>query len=251
MPEQDLRGPGGLTPAQLIAFHRIHFGSACMGPDDPPAGGNNGNQGAGDAGENGGGQNPPADPPADPPAENNGYPENTPIKDMSAEQQAAYWKDKAQKHESTWRGVIDKNLTPDQILGMQKRLADHERAAMGEQERAIQDAREAGRNEAREETFRETATSMLRFGLRYNGITKDDEINEIVAITNFDAFKGEDGVLDEAKIASHVKRQAGTAGGNWPDMGQGRGEQNPVSQKEIGQQEARKRFPDAFPNRSS
>lgn len=244
MPEQDLRGPGGLTPAQLIAFHRIHFGSACMGPDDPAAGGDNGGQGAGDAGgDAGGGQNPPADPPV----ENNGYPENTPLEKMTAEQQAAYHKAQSRRWEQRAKSAVSRK-DYDALVAERDQLRQ---ANETENEKALREAREAGRIEARDSSFRDTATSMLRFGLRANGITKDDEINEIVATTNFDAFKGEDGVLDEAKIASHVKRQAGMAGGKWPDMGQGRGEQNPVSQKEIGQQEARKRFPDAFANRSS
>ena len=128
----------------------------------------------------------------------------------------------------------------------------YRQAAETDQEKALREAKDAGANEAREQVFTETATAMLRMALRGHGITKDDDLDEIVAATNLAHFKGDDGAIDDQKVAALAKRMAGTAGAQqWPDMGQGKPPAPPVSQKELGIAEARKRHPDAFPAATS
>ena len=121
----DLTAPGAVD--RLIAAHRSVFGDLRMEADGEGdgEGGDDGQQAADE--QQGSGDGEQQVPPAD-----KGFPADTPLSEMTAEQQTAYWRDKAQKHEKTWKSVIDKNLTPDQVLAMQSRLAEAEREALSD-----------------------------------------------------------------------------------------------------------------------
>lgn len=207
----DLTAPGAVD--RLIAAHRSVFGDFRM--EDDGEGGDDGQQAAGEQQGSGDGEHqvPPAD---------KGFPADTPLSEMTAEQQTAYWRDKAQKHEKTWKSVIDKNLTPDQVLAMQSRLAEAEREALSDHERALADARKAGADEARAASHQDTAAAMARMALRARGV-KDEEIASFVDETNLSAFVSDDGQVDDERLMARVDRYAGTAGGQkWPATGQGR-----------------------------
>lgn len=207
---------GMVRPEDVLAFHRTTFGDAHMGPDDPPGDERNeGEQTQGEAEQASSNETVTSD------ESEPSFPAGVPLRDMTVEQREAYWKDKAKKHERTWRSVIDKNLTPEQVLAMQQELSDLRQANETDHEKALREAKDAGASEAREQVFTETATAMLRMALRGHGITKGDDLDEIVAATNLAHFKGEDGGIDDQKVAALAKRMAGTAGAQqWPDMGQ-------------------------------
>lgn len=85
--------------------------------------------------ENGGGNDQPA------------FPANTPVAEMSAEQQAAYWRDKARKHEDRVKAFGD--YTPDAIAGLVQERDQLRTASQTDQEKAVEEAKEAGRAEVR------------------------------------------------------------------------------------------------------
>lgn len=161
-----------------------------------------------------------------PPEDQQGFPAGTPLAEMTSEQQAAYWKSKARKHEQTWQSVIDKNLTPEQVLAMQERLAEADRAALTDQERAIADAREAGRVEALRQTSTAAAEATFRLAMRSaQPDISDDDLSKAVQLTNVSALVDENGGINEQLVLEAVKyRSAVTASvpGPTPDMGQGR-----------------------------
>lgn len=169
---------------------------------------------------------PPAPPEQPAPPEDQGFPAGTPLADMTPEQQAAYWKSKARKHEQTWQSVIDKNLTPEQVLAMQERLAEADRAALTDQERAIADAREEGRAEALRQTSTAAAEATFRLAMRSaQPDISDDDLARAVQLTNVSALVDENGGINEQMVLEAVKyRSAVTASvpGPTPDMGQGR-----------------------------
>lgn len=209
----DLTAPGAVD--RLIAAHRSVFGDLRMEAEGDEPGGDDGQQAAGEQQGSGDGEHqvPPAD---------KGFPADTPLSEMTAEQQTAYWRDKAQKHEKTWKSVIDKNLTPDQVLAMQSRLAEAEREALSDHERALADARKAGADEARAASHQDTAAAMARMALRARGV-KDEDIAAFVTETNLSAFVSDDGQVDDERLLARVDRYAGTAGGQkWPATGQDR-----------------------------
>ena len=70
-----------------------------------------------------------------------GYPTSTPLTEMTVEQREAYWRHQSKKHEQTWKSVIDRNLTPEQVLEMQQRLDEVNRERMSDHEKQVADAR--------------------------------------------------------------------------------------------------------------
>lgn len=229
-----LRGPHGLTPAELIERNRMVWGTARM---EAPMDGSDitGQEPAnGDAG---------------------GAGEQTPSSDVSADELMAY--------------LQETGLTPGQIKGRleaskkwEARAKADDKVARADYDRvvserdqlrngkdetpstpdtdAIEAARQEGAQQQRERDFTETAASMLRVLLRTRGVQEDD-LAEAVATTNFAAFKGDDGRLDDEKVVKHAQRLAGTAGSTWPDMGQDRDTPPRKSGLEAGREAYRSR----------
>ena len=187
---------------------RAHYPLMGGAPDDPPA------------------PNPPAptDPPTDPPAPTPkppapkpadpdlGFPKDTPIAEMTAEQQAAYWKHQSRKHESTWKDLVGDRRVDD----VKNDLAEAERIRQEKltpSEKAIQDAEQRGRQAARQESSTAAAKAILRANLEARGIedTDDDQaLTDLVESINVDRFI-ENGDIDTTKISNFAKR-FGTAG---------------------------------------
>ncbi len=139
--------------------------------------------------------------------------------------------------------MTELGLTPEQIAGRleasrkwetrAKSRADYDAikaqrdellaASESATEKAIREATEAGRAAAQAESFTETATALLRMGLRAHGVTSDGDISEIVDAANLESFKDENGRVDDDKITRYVQRNAGTASTKWPDTGGARG----------------------------
>ncbi|WP_141703731.1 hypothetical protein [Planobispora rosea] len=55
-----------------------------------------------------------------------GYPENTPVADMTAEQQAAYWKAHARKHEDRLKAI---DITPEELARLREADAEMQKLA--------------------------------------------------------------------------------------------------------------------------
>lgn len=195
-----------ITAADVVAFHRSVFGDLRMendpDPTDPPA------------------PTPPAPTPTpqaptdptDPPAPT-GFPADTPLTEMTVEQREAYWKHQARKHETRSNARADY----DEIKAERDRL---KQATETDTEKAVREAREAGKAEARSEVVNETVKSLLRMGLRARGV-KDEDLDEVVSTINLSAHADDNGVVDDEKVLRTVNRLAGTAGNAGPDTGQG------------------------------
>ena len=197
-------------PTGIIEFHRRTFGSLRMEDGDGDTEPTGADPQGGSGGDGGPGQ-----------GVDRGFPTDTPVAEMTAEQQTAYWRDKAQKHERAWRGVIDKNLTPEQVIEMQERLAEHERAALSDQERAIADARSEGRAEALAESGEKYARVLLDAQLAGRG-KSDAERAALIEGANLRAFTTDTGEVAIDKITTYVDALA-PAGAHrrTPDTGQG------------------------------
>lgn len=204
------------TPEQLLDFHRAHFGDARMEGENTPSGN-------GDAGGQGGDEPPAGGAPADPPPAggeaDKGFPADTPLSEMSAEQQAAYWKDKARKHEQRANSRVDY----DDLKSKADRLEQLERENESEKDKAVREAREKAATDTRAEIEAQTVQAMARMALRSRGV-KDEGIASFVTETNLSAFVSDDGQVDDERLLARVDRYAGTAGGQqrWPGTGQDR-----------------------------
>lgn len=172
----------------------------------------------------------PAAPPASSPADQ-GFPAGTPLAEMTTEQREAYWKHQARRHEQTWKSVVDKNLTPEQVLEMQQRLETMTRASLSDQERALEDARREAREQATQEVRKETLPRLVaaEFRAAAGGRIPADRLSALLEPLDHTKFLTTAGEVDTDKVQQYVAGLA-PADKKWPDMGQGRRE----SQKATG-----------------
>lgn len=98
----------------------------------------------------------PAPPVAQPPANDRGYPEKTPVADMTPEQQAAYWQYHARKHEDRLKQI---DVTPDELARL--RASDAEMQRLAEASRTDMERVEA-RAAAAEQKLAATEPELLR-----------------------------------------------------------------------------------------
>ena len=181
---------------------------------------------------------PPDAPPR--PADEPAYPKNTPVEQMTAEQQVAYWQTQSRKHEQRVKGMADYSE-----LKTKAAKADQLEAANAtEQEKAAKAAREEGKAEALQEAaprlvaaeFRAAAKGVLTDGQR-------DALLEDLDLTKYLTAKGEVDVDKVTKKVTAFAPQQQQGSGRGPDMGQGnRGGTSKVSAAEAGKAEAERRF---------
>lgn len=168
---------------------------------------------------------PPVAPPT-PPTPEQGWPENTPLAEMTLEQREAYWRDKAQKHEQSWKRVVDKNLTPDQILAMQAKLDQTERDRLPAAEKAIADAREAAKAEARAEMGSKGVDIHVNALVSFGRLTADNA-KIILEGINRAAYVDAEGNLDHDKLAKYLDLVAPATGANGHKNGTGSASRDP------------------------
>lgn len=205
---------------------------------------------------------PQADPPADPPKnddpqaeppppgagadgktdEQRGYPLNTPVDDMKIEQQNAYYKAIARKHEQSFKKLAGNHMTPEKIAAMVKAQEAAEEAAKSELDRAVDAARKEGRESALADAASGTVDSLIAAHVVAAKLdkTKDADVLETLETLNRKSFIGSDGQVDAAKLIKVLNRLAPTEGGGgsgnggWPDTGQGRRGNGTGSAKDAG-----------------
>lgn len=188
---------------RLIAFHRNTFGDLRM--EDPPEGGNGGQGGDADK-----------DTKAD--ATDTGFPANTPIAEMTPEQQVAYWKHQARKHEERAASRADY----DDLKAKAEQFDKAQRDAETEHEKALREAREAAKAEGRTEALAEsrdsTVKALLEGALKARGEQDPASVLKFVTTSAFVT----DNQIDHDAITAFADRTAGKpSGGGKPDMGQG------------------------------
>lgn len=196
--------------------------------NDPPPGdeGNKGDPPPGDEGK-------PKDPPAP-----NGFPENTALAEMTAEQREAYWKHQARKHEDAEKAYKALGKTPDEI----KSLLD---ASKPDSEKALEAARAEGRAEALATVNQTIADSLVTSRLK----SLDKKAEDFPALEALDLtkFTNDDGSLNTDKVTAVIDSIAPSAaggGGNdrGPDKGLGNRGNAKQSAKDAGRAEAERRF---------
>lgn len=188
-----------LGPQFAPAFHRPFLRYI----EGEQGGGDNGTGGAG--GTNGAEQQP-------------AFPANTPVKDMKPEEQAAYWQHQSRKHEGRAKAFGD--LTPDQVKALQTENANLKNATQTDADKAIEAAREEGRNEVRAVLNRERAKTALDRALV--GRVPDASALLDLDITKFVVNGKVDTDAVKAWVEDHSEESAGGGKRPNPDTGQGR-----------------------------
>lgn len=165
------------------------------------------------------------------------FPADTAVKDMTSEQQTAYWKHQARKHED--RAKAFDGITPDQVRKNASDLEELRKKNLSDGDRAIEEAVERGRTEANGKAAVKVADTALRMALR-------GRLVDGATLLNKPSFVN-DGEADVDAIEKWVdENSAPKDGGNgdkpFPNLYQGGRESLNKTDRETGKAAAEKRF---------
>lgn len=146
-----------------------------------------------------------------------GFPEKTPLADMTEGQRTEYWRHKAQKHEKVSRNRGDYDQIKSQLEALQQ-------ASLTADEKAVEDAKKAAADEARADERKvwagRTVQAELRAALRDVGV-QADKIETILEPINTQNFLTDAGEVATDKVTAYASGFSGASKQQWPDMGQG------------------------------
>ncbi|GAA1149220.1 hypothetical protein F6W69_10630 [Microbacterium oxydans] len=166
-----------------------------------------------------------------------GFPANTPVKDMTPEQQVAYWQDKARKHEDRVKAFGGK--TPEEIAQLQADLDAARAASQTAEEKAIDEAKQAGRSEVLSILANERVTTAIERALQ----GRDVDAAKLLTLDRSQFIDGDK--ADTAKITAWVtentKEKPKPGGANLARF-QGQHEQIETTGRATGEAEAERRF---------
>lgn len=163
---------------------------------------------------------PPTPPTTPPPAGDRGYPPDTPIAEMTVEQQAAYWKAQSRKHEAEARRRADY----DAVKARADQFDALDQASRSEHEKAVDAARkeadEAARAEERGRYGAQLVAAELRAALA--GRVDPAQRDALIEAVNPARFLDDKGQVDPGAVTAWVDKAAPAApGGTRYDGAQG------------------------------
>jgi len=178
-----------------------------------------------------------------------GYPEGTPVEQMKPEQQAAYWKHHARKHED--RAKAFGTLTPEQLKELQDKAKKHDELELElgtTADKAAAKAAQEAKDAARSEFEPDLIAARLDAAAARAGVSEEDLAK---AVEFYDPKKllTADGKVDTDKVKAFIATIAPAKGTGTPRLGpSGGGTGNrqtatPGSAREKGLAEAQRRFP--------
>ena len=130
-----------------------------------------------------------------------GYPENTPLAEMTTEQQVAYWKHQSRKHERR----ANERADYEQLAEKASKWEEAQRAGMSDTDRALEEARAQARNDALREARQESAERLVAAEFRAAARDVDPKVLEgFLEDLNFSRYIGEDMSVDTARITDRV-----------------------------------------------
>lgn|GEM_PF-2001100 len=130
-----------------------------------------------------------------------GFPEHTPLAEMSVEQQVAYWKYQSRKHERR----ANEHADYDDLAQKASKWDEAQRQSMSDMDRAVEDARVQAREEALREARQETAERLVAAEFRAAARDVDPQVLEgFLEDLNFSRYIGEDMSVDTARITDRV-----------------------------------------------
>lgn len=206
--------------SDLIAFHRETFGGYEMMADDSGAGDQGADGGTGDQGTDsstGGGSQ--GDQGSD-----RGFPPNTPVAQMTLEQQVAYHQHQSRKHEdrATEYRTAAGGKTAAEIKADLEAAASLRASQMSDAEKALEEARTAARQEVVAEFGTKLVAAEFKAALAH---VDEERRTQIIGDLNLAKFLTDSGDVDAAKVkstASVIAPAAKEEGTGRQDYGAGR-----------------------------
>jgi len=168
---------------------------------------------------------PPQTAPAGPSDGDKGFPEGTPLAQMTDAQKAAYWQHYARKHEDTVKAF--NGLTPQQVKDLQTQNEAFQAERMTADEKAVAAARKEAADAAAEAAKAEYLPQIQK--LQVQGIAasviQGDKLNAFMSVVNPAALVDDKGQVDETKVMGYLTAMYGdspspNAGPRWQNFGQ-------------------------------
>lgn len=179
------------------------------------SGGEGGNEGGSGSGGDGGGEGGSGK------STDKGFPENTPVVEMTAEQQAAYWKHQSRKHEQRATQRADY----DDVKAKADQYDQLEREKLSEVERAKAEGIDEGKKQARREGALQLVDAKIEAVAA--GRISDEQLQGAIEFLDRSRFLDDDDTVDTDKVVAFVGSitpDTGSSGkgGKDIDLGQGR-----------------------------
>lgn len=164
----------------------------------------------------------PTPTPVPPTPSESGFPENTPVAEMTPIQQAAYWRDKSRKHEAR----ANERRDYDELRAKAEALDALAEASKTENEKAVAAARKEAGDEARVEERAKAAVKLVDAEMRaaVAGKLTPEQLAPILEPIDRTKFLTPEGEVDNEKVLAFVASiaPAAPAAGKFPNLGQGR-----------------------------
>lgn len=201
-------------PDALIAFHRATFGGYVMEEDNGGGGdggaggdggqGGTGGDGKGDAGDKGGSGDGSGSGSGDGgDGGDKGFPADKPVAEMTPAQQAAYWQDKARKHETRSREYREAagGKDADAVRSALAEADELRRSKMSDQEKAVETAKVEARREASLSAVKATLEVAL-------GHVPEQERTDRLELLDMSKFLTDSGTVDTGKVRKFAEQNA-------------------------------------------
>ncbi|KMV23343.1 hypothetical protein ACT16_06640 [Mycobacterium heckeshornense] len=139
-----------------------------------------------------------------------GFPENTPVAEMTDQQKAAYFKYQNRKAEAKLAAF--KGVTPEQLQQMQTELEQLRSEKLTADEKALQEATKKAAEEARAAAIAELRPKLLRSQLKSvaSQILAGEQLDAWLDAVDASKFTGDDGDIDEEKVMGRLTAIFGT-----------------------------------------
>lgn len=132
-----------------------------------------------------------------------GFPAQTPLAEMTVEQREAYWKHQARKHETTAKARSDY----DELAAKAAQWDEAQRAQQSPDERAVTEAVEAAKAEARAQVLAEVADERVRAAFTGNPAARSIDpsaLDKFLGRVNLSSFVGDDGAVDTDAVSDSL-----------------------------------------------
>jgi hypothetical protein len=142
-------------------------------------------------------------------ATDKGFPADTPVAEMTAEQQVAYWKSASRKHEG--RAKAFDGLTPDELADLRDKASKHdalEHELMSDRDRAVADAKKAAESELSSKFLPKLVAAEFRAAAA--GKVAADKLAAALEFADMGKFV-KAGEVDAEKVAKFVESLAPAA----------------------------------------
>ena len=150
--------------------------------------------------------------PAPPAPTDPGFPADTPVAEMTSEQQLAYWKHQSRKHERR----ADERKDYDQLKAAADELAALKAASQTDAERALEQAREEARREGENLGAARYLTDAVKAKFQHLTGKSDEEVATAFAHVNAQSFTTDQGDIDGAAHTAFAATYGATAAPQTP-----------------------------------